>query len=389
MTTPAHSQQAVPFAARLSSSSPSPNSKDVPGQMSAGWSEDPSTPPDETHENTQWELSGFSMDGHLEAPAGGGGGGGGLLARPSPGAVNDLIPTEYEHSMSMGLCGSEPSLTGSFSSVESDGFGQSSRKNKNTRTVSNLTPEQLERKRSNDRRAQRAIRERTKRRMEDYQNVLSQRDEMIMALSRTVHALEEEIARLRGSTRQGHEADTKGSDTLGGSSDSYPRCPSLTSSIPGSHRGSLASDTTSPPSLPSLLSLPSLPSNNRSSPMALGGGITYGAVQELEASKMAGTAWPGGGSAMYGVSLDTGPSAAAMGHDGFAGSFFSSPPIVESSGIDAELPRPPPAHTLPTQRGQAYRVLVRDEDCEPWAPTDRSCWHAERESGNGGSLLGF
>ena len=67
-----------------------------------------------------------------------------------------------------------------------------------TRTVSNLTPEQLERKRSNDRRAQRAIRERTKRRMEEYQSVMEQKDEVILALSEKVKALEAELARQRG-----------------------------------------------------------------------------------------------------------------------------------------------------------------------------------------------
>lgn len=71
-------------------------------------------------------------------------------------------------------------------------------KRPDTRTVSNLTPEQLERKRSNDRRAQRAIRERTKRRMEEYQSVMEQKDEVILALSEKVKALEVELARQRG-----------------------------------------------------------------------------------------------------------------------------------------------------------------------------------------------
>lgn len=78
-----------------------------------------------------------------------------------------------------------------------------------TRTVSSLTPEQLERKRRNDRRAQRAIRERTKQRMEEYQGVLAQKDEVILALSRRVRALEGELTRLGGVRQHRGFADGK------------------------------------------------------------------------------------------------------------------------------------------------------------------------------------
>lgn len=138
-------------------------------------------------------------------------------------AAEDPTLAEYESSTSAGLDGTS-SLSESFSSIEPDLLPAGHKKIKKTesmtlslvpshppsfpgsranerpdaRAVSNLTPEQLERKRRNDRRAQKAIRERTKQRIEEYQDVLAQKDEVIGALSRRVRVLEGELARQKG-----------------------------------------------------------------------------------------------------------------------------------------------------------------------------------------------
>lgn len=198
------------------------NSTSTPGHISMSWS-DYSSSPAEARANVYWEASVFPGNNHLEPPRGD------IYAKPPPlQLVGDLLPIKHEPPTPTSLDGPVPSLAESSSSVEQDPFPTESRKYKSeqrlhvypsyyhlerlmktldTRTVSNLTPEQLERKRSNDRRAQRAIRERTKRRMEEYQSVMAQKDEVILALSEKVRALEAELARQSCIQRQGGVGD--------------------------------------------------------------------------------------------------------------------------------------------------------------------------------------
>lgn len=89
-------------------------------------------------------------------------------------------------------------------SVEAKGAN----KKKGTRSVSSLTPSQLERKRANDREAQRAIRARTKehidrleREITDLKSSLN-RDRTVQELLQKNRALEEELYRLKESMRQ-------------------------------------------------------------------------------------------------------------------------------------------------------------------------------------------
>ncbi|KAF1730591.1 hypothetical protein CRV24_008660 [Beauveria bassiana] len=83
--------------------------------------------------------------------------------------------------------------------------GSKSSKRKGTRSVSTLTPSQLSRKRANDREAQRAIRARTKERIECLERELEKlrshqsRDRTLQGLLRRNKALEDELSRLRES----------------------------------------------------------------------------------------------------------------------------------------------------------------------------------------------
>ncbi|KEY73693.1 hypothetical protein S7711_09570 [Stachybotrys chartarum IBT 7711] len=72
-------------------------------------------------------------------------------------------------------------------------------KRKGTRSVLTLSREQLERKRANDREAQRAIRARTKDYIDHLESELRERDKLIEELRSHNEALQEEIRRLRAS----------------------------------------------------------------------------------------------------------------------------------------------------------------------------------------------
>lgn len=201
----------------------SPTSTSMAAAVDASWSEHSAPPPPQTpsiepHGGIHWDLANFSMDSFL-----GSGGAGDMATRQQmqmAGAENNHHHLQHNNAANIRV-DLEPTILSptesqARSSAEPDGIPSKSRKRKGmeiwsaftpirmlaltpspgSRTVSSLTPAQLERKRSNDRRAQRAIRERTKRRMEDYQNVVAQKDDMIMALSRRVQCLEEELARL-------------------------------------------------------------------------------------------------------------------------------------------------------------------------------------------------
>lgn len=183
------------------------------------------------------------------------------------------------------------------------------------RAVSSLTPEQLERKRRNDRRAQRAIRERTKQRMEEYQGVLAQKDEMIRVLSRRVKVLEGELAMYRGQKRRG-VADGKGAATPSTTeransnygmtavglrtndktprmldrSTPHPKCLPIPGTLRSNNHCALAPETMSPISLPSPLS------NSQSNSTAIDGiasDIGYTAVQELDETHLGAAPWSG------------------------------------------------------------------------------------------------
>ncbi|KAL2108040.1 hypothetical protein VUR80DRAFT_4340 [Thermomyces stellatus] len=194
MDSQSHSLGLVPFTAEPHSEFSS--STDVPEQISITWSEDSSSPA--ASHKMPWEQPLFSLENHLkQSPSAS------ATSQRAARAGPDQAPTEYEASPPSAGFEGTPSFAGSFSSVESDAAPANSKATKNARTVSSLTPEQLERKRRNDRRAQRAIRERTKRRMEEYQGVLAQKEEMIMALSRRVSVLEAELATYRGQQQGG------------------------------------------------------------------------------------------------------------------------------------------------------------------------------------------
>lgn len=78
-----------------------------------------------------------------------------------------------------------------------------------TRSVSTLTAAQLERKRANDREAQRAIRQRTKEHIENLERRIAELTSVddngskVIELMRRNEALEQEIAMLRGQLGQG------------------------------------------------------------------------------------------------------------------------------------------------------------------------------------------
>jgi len=94
-----------------------------------------------------------------------------------------------------------------------------------TRSVSSLTPSQLERKRANDREAQRAIRARTKEHIERLEREITDlksslnRDRTVQELLQKNRALEEELYRLKESMRQSSGHSYPGS----GKEDSLPQ----------------------------------------------------------------------------------------------------------------------------------------------------------------------
>lgn len=134
-----------------------------------------------------------------------------------------------------------------------------------------------------------------------------------------------------------------------------PRCPSLQGNLSGSHRGSFTSGAASPQSLPSI---PPLHSNDRSYSVVIGG---------VAAADMA--AWPGYERGALPPTLpsslpSTAPSS-AMAHDTMAGSFYSSPPMMET-GTAARLRHLLP-YPSPTQRHQAFEgPTVHDGAYEAW-----------------------
>ncbi|KAH6690304.1 hypothetical protein F5X68DRAFT_253214 [Plectosphaerella plurivora] len=153
-------------------------------------------------------------------------------------------------------------------------------KKKGTRSVSTLTPSQLERKRANDREAQRAIRARTKEHIDRLEREISElkgslnRDRTVQELLQKNRALEEELYRLKESMRQpsGH---------------SYPA-----SGMPLHHHAGSSSSSSSSPTAAMLTMAPSFAvyddnlssvggagPSPRSSPFPTSGG--YGGMAEL------------------------------------------------------------------------------------------------------------
>lgn len=153
-------------------------------------------------------------------------------------------------------------------------------KKKGTRSVSTLTPSQLERKRANDREAQRAIRARTKEHIDRLEREISElkgslnRDRTVQELLQKNRALEEELYRLKESMRQpsGH---------------SYPA-----SGMPLHHSAGSSSSSSSSPTAAMLTMAPSFAvyddnlssvggagPSPRSSPFPTSGG--YGGMAEL------------------------------------------------------------------------------------------------------------
>ncbi|KAJ2896797.1 hypothetical protein MKZ38_005243 [Zalerion maritima] len=149
--------------------------------------------------------------------------------------------------------GFQPSPTSpNMSGPQSVGPGGSTKKRKGTRSVSTLTPAQLERKRANDREAQRAIRARTKDTIETLNREKSANQQTIGEINRENYALKAQMHQLRQEVKHLRERHSDNEPFM-----AYEPLPSAPTPTPG-RVGSTASSL--------FLSQPVTPSDTRPPP---------------------------------------------------------------------------------------------------------------------------